>query len=273
MVSKPQRGKESFAPREVKPVALPAWAEQATQTVQLPKWELSPKDLHLPNGLRLIVLPERISRTVSVFGAVKTQPDLQVPKGQDGVESVMEALFPYGTDTLDRLAFQKELDKIAASMSAGGAFSLKVPSEHFERGLQLLADNLLRPGFPEGAFRVVQEQTVGTVAGLLQSPDYRAARAMETALYPAGDPSLREATPRSVQSLTLEDVKDYHRKTYRPDLTTIVVIGDVEPARAIETAKRYFGEWKNQGPQPPTILPPVPLNLSLIHISEPTRRS
>ena len=272
VVSQPVKGKESFAPRQAAPVALPTWAEQAVRRVQPPKWELSPHDIHLANGVRLVILPERISRTVSIFGAVKTQPDLQVPKGQDGIDSIMESLFSYGTDTLDRLSFQKELDKIAAVVSAGSIFSLKVPSEHFERGLQLLADNLLHPGFPEAAFRIVQEQMAGTLVGLLQSPEYRAARAMEADLYPAGDPSLREARPPTVRSLTLRDVTEYHRRTFRPDLTTIVVVGDVEQAEVLAAVKRYFGEWRNQGPKPATTLPAVPLNKpSVAHVPDVSR--
>ena len=76
----------------------------------------------MPNGLRLIVKTDHISPTISVVGAVKNNSDLQTPKGQEGVSDVLDGLFSYGTKTLDRLAFQKALDDIAANESRGLRF-------------------------------------------------------------------------------------------------------------------------------------------------------
>jgi zinc protease len=55
-------------------------------------------------------------------------------------------------------------------------------------------------------------------------------------------------------------VSGYYRHVFRPDLTTIVVIGNVTPEKAREVAEKYFGDWKASGPPPQTDLPPVPPN-------------
>ncbi|MBI3015873.1 MAG: insulinase family protein, partial [Candidatus Tectomicrobia bacterium] len=258
--SKGSRGKESFAPQETKRVALPSWAKKAMAPPALPALSVKPTVTVLPNGLRLIVQPETISPTISVFGQVKNNPYLQAPKGQEGVADVLAGLFSYGTATLNRLAFQEALDEIAANESAGTSFSLQVLAERFERGAQLLADHLLHPALPEDAFKIVRKETISTVAGQLQSPAYLSNRALRTALYPKDDPALREATPDTVASLTLEHVQDYYNKVFRPDLTTIVVIGQVTPEQARGIIEKYFGGWKSQGPKPETDLPPVPLS-------------
>ncbi len=185
---------------------------------------------------------------------------MQEPGAKDGVSMVLDNLFSYGASTLDRLALRKAFDDIGADASVGSSFSLRVTADNFERGTQLVADNLLHPALPEAAFAVVQEETRGMLAGKLQSPDYISKHTLRSILYPAGDPSLRQATPETVGSLTLEDVKNYYKKNYRPDLTTIVVIGKVTPEEARAVIEKYFGEWKADGPEPVTDDPPVPDN-------------
>ena len=255
-----RRGKESFAPKQTKPVALPAWAKKAVAPPALPTSTVNPIVTVLSNGLRLIVQPETISRTVSVYGRVKSNPDLQVPAGKEGLAEVLDGLFSYGTATLNRLAFEEAVDEIGARVSAGTSFSLQVPEDQFDRGLQLLAENVLSPALPDEAFKVAQQETISAVAGQLQSPTFLARRAMRTALYPKGDPALRQPTPESVGSLTLDDVKAYYQKVFRPDMTTIVVIGRVTPEEAKAAIEKYFGDWTATGPKPATDLPPVPLN-------------
>jgi zinc protease len=83
---------------------------------------------------------------------------------------------------------------------------------------------------------------------------------MRRALYPKDDPALRQPTPESVGSLTLDDVKAYYREVFRPDMTTIVVIGRVTPEMARATIEKYFDDWTATGPKPETDLPPVPPN-------------
>jgi zinc protease len=251
---------ESFVPKETKSVKLPDWADKPLRRVSIPTSTMSPIVTTLPNGLKLIVQPESISNTVSVFGHVRNNPDLEVPKGQEGVDEVLGQLFNYGTTSLDRKAFQKALDDIGARESAGTDFSLEVLKDYLDRGVELLADNVLRLALPDQAFKTVQKQVAATVAGRLQSPGYLAKRALRAALFPKGDPILREATPATVQSLTLEDVKSYYRKVFRPDLTAIVVVGKVTPEKARAVIEKHFGSWKASGPKPETLLPPVPLN-------------
>ncbi|MBV9265332.1 MAG: insulinase family protein, partial [Acidobacteriaceae bacterium] len=253
-------GTEKTTAAPTKPVELPDWAEAAVKSLRVPVSTLHASDEKLPNGMRLIVETENTSPTITVVGSIKTQAEMETPPGQDGVSDVLDGLFSYGTKTLDRLAFQKALDDIAAAETAGGSFNLKVLKQYFDRGMQLLADNELHPALPEDAFKVVQRQTALAVEGQLQSPEYRFERALAQALLPAKDPLLRETTPKTVSSVRYEDVTAYYSHVFRPDLTTLVVIGDVTPEEARQVVEKYFGEWKTNGPAPDVVLPPVPAN-------------
>ena len=253
-------GAESFAPKETKSVPLPAWAKRKLNPLDVPTSGVNPTVTVLNNGLKLIVQPETISDTVGVYGAVKNRPELEVPKGKEGTDQILNDLFPYGSTTLDRISFQEALDDIGAEASVSTRFSLQVLANSFERGVELLADNLLHPALPETAFKAVKQRTRQTVAGQLQSPVYLSQRALLQAIYPDNDPTLRQATPETIGSVELEDVRAYYEKVFRPDLTTIVVIGRVTPAQAQAVIEKYFGAWKATGPKPETDLPPVPRN-------------
>ncbi len=258
--SKSFGGRESFAPTQTTSVKLPAWATAAVERISIPASGVHPTVTTFPNGLKLIVQPESISNTVSIHGEIRNQPDMESPKGKEGVAPVLSQLFSYGSTSLDRLAFQRALDNIGADESAGVRFSLQVLASEFDRGTQLLADNELHPAMPEKAFGIVRKQTAASVAGELQSPGYLTRRALRSALYPKDDPSLRQATPQTISALTMSDVKNYYSRVLRPDLTTIVVVGHVTPQEARTVIGKYFGDWKASGAKPPTLLPPVPSN-------------
>jgi len=253
-------GAESFASSPDKPVTLPDWAAQAFAKLEVPHSSLAPVSTILPNGLRVIVQPETISDTVAVFGKIKTNQDLQAGKGEEGVASVLEGLFPFGTVDMNRLQFQQALDQISARVSAGSSFSLAVPSAHFAEGIKLLADNELHPALPARAFAVVQKQTAGVVAGQLQSPAFLTALGLDKALLPANDPQLRHATPQNVMGLSLEQVKQYYAQTFRPDMTTLVIVGKVDPAQVTQVVAQAFGGWKATGAKPTVDYAAVPAN-------------
>ena len=270
--SKSFGGQENFATSKNANVTLPDWAKKLTEKLPAAVSTLSPFSTNLPNGLRLIVQPLSVSGTVSVYGRVKNNAKVEMPAGKDGVDRGLDELFSYGTKTLDRLAFQKALDDIGANESAGADFSLQVLPEHFDRGVQLLADNELSPALPEMDFKTIQPQLAASFAGELQSPDHIAGHALSLALFPKGDPAQRETTPDSMQALTIEDVRNYYHATFRPDLTTIVVAGRVAPENALAVVQKYFGGWPAAGEKPDTLFPPAPTNsVAVTHVPDSSR--
>jgi zinc protease len=258
-------GHESFASKDAATVPLPDWA--ATKLSRIPGVPVStvhPVVTTFTNGLQLIVQPETISDTVNVYGRVRNYAGLEMPEGQEGVDQVLGGLFSFGTESLDRVAFQKALDDIGANESAGTGFEVDVLTKYLDRGVQLLADNLLHPALPEEAFKTVRRQVADSVAGSLESPDYLSQRALLGALFPKGDPVLRQATTSSVSALTLDNVRAYHQHVFRPDLTTIVVIGNVTPDQAKAVIGKWFGDWTATGPKPETVPPPVSNNVASV---------
>ena len=151
-------------------------------------------------------------------------------------------------------------------------FSVKVLAADFDRGVELLSDNELHPALPEKALKDLTNQIGQLVAARNKSPGYLMQYSLRGALYPTGDPSLREATLRSVSELSRDDILDYYSRVFRPDLTTIIVIGRVTPDAARRVIEKYFGGWTARGPLPQTDLPAVPPNRrGLIAIPDASR--
>jgi zinc protease len=94
----------------------------------------------------------------------------------------------------------------------------------------------------------------------VQGPDFKSHQALVSALYPAGDPARRTATPETVGTVTLDDVKAYYAATFRPDLTTIVAVGDITPEHARAAIEASFGAWTATGPAPNIYPPAIPRN-------------
>jgi len=259
---------ESAKPESTKIEPLPRWAETALRQLAPPERTIAPVSFTLPNGLRVVVQTERASPAVAVAGTIVHDAGLEEPSGKSGVQSVLEALLPYGTKTYSRVAYQAQIDAISATVTNGFAFTLDVPSASFERGMQLLADDELHPALDATSFGVVRTERVDALSGDATNPDHLTAVASANALYPAGDPERRFATPGSVAALSLADVKAAYALAFRPDLTTIAIVGDVTPARARAALARWFGGWRSAGARP-VVFPAVVADNAVAKIDIP----
>jgi zinc protease len=163
---------------------------------------------------------------------------------------MMDTLFAWGPQGMSRAEFESAMDSIGADFSTGTRFSLDTMPEFFTRGVELLSKNLLSPSLPADAFASQKQIQVRQAAGNEKSPPYQFNIAVQKALVPETDPSLRRPTPASIGALTLDAVRAYHAAVMRPDQTTIVVMGRVDPAAVRGVIGKYFGGWKASGPRP-----------------------
>jgi len=258
--SKGYGGAESFSSAPSKPVQLPEWARHSFEKLTVPHSTLSPVSYWLPNGIHLIVQPEKLSHTVLVSGSINTNEDMQAPAHQEGVNDILNALFSFGTEHYSRLQYQQAEDDLSANISLGNNFGLSSLTSNFATSMKLLAEGELHPALPPQAFSLIQRQYAGYYNGALQSPDFYFTQGLYGALLPKNDPYLRYPHPKQVMQMTLQDVRNYYNKVYRPDMTTITVIGDITPEKARQIVEENFGQWKANGPKPDVDYPAVPLN-------------
>ena len=140
----------------------------------------------------------------------------------------------------------------------------------FSRGVELLADNELHPALPAQAFDMVKRRTTEFVAGNLQEP--RVSDGCARSTWRCCRPEIRfcgEATPATVANVTLEAVRAFYAATCGPDLTTIVVIGDVSAEEARSVVERWFGGWHAERTEARTTLAARSANQPAVAVDDP----
>jgi zinc protease len=238
---------------------LPSFAESivSDRNVSLPSRDV--RFATLGNGLKVVVVPRLGSGTITLRGIVLSNPGIAVPAGKEGMDRILDGLFSLGTARADKLTFEEEADKIGAFLGAGATFSLDVEPTNFDRGVQLLAEKQLSPDLGVDAFELIKRQLSAAVQGEAASGRDRADRSLAFAIYPPGDPARRFASTESISRVTVDDVREYYQRVFQPGNTTFVVIGDIEPDRALDVIQTTFGKWAPAG-QRPEIYPPAIAN-------------
>ncbi|MFZ0575330.1 MAG: pitrilysin family protein [Candidatus Cybelea sp.] len=230
---------------------LPDWAAPMLEApLYVPRASKNETVFRLANGLTVVTVPESVSPTIVVKGEIDTEPAYFEPPGREGVASLTSELMQWGTASYDRKAYEAETDAIAAQVDLGSTFGATVTSEHFDRAMQLLADGMLHPGFPPAGFAVSKTKQLQVLSAAEHLPAAQAIVAQDEALYAPGDPRRRRATTQSMAAISPADVRRWYAFAFRPDLTTISIVGDVNPGRARSIVERYFGNWKAFGKRP-----------------------
>ena len=126
----------------------------------------------------------------------------------------------------------------------GATIGLSVLRKDLALGLDLLAEVLLQPTFPEAELKRRSEEIAAGIQLSEQDPETVAGRAMAQLLYP-GHPYSRpvSGTVESVRRLTREQVVAFHRENYRPDAVLISVVGDVTRDEIRRELVARFGAW------------------------------
>jgi predicted Zn-dependent peptidase len=207
--------------------------------VRIPKIQI--RTLH--NGIRVAVLEDHEFPVVTVSAQI-TAPDLLDPPGKEGIAALTAQMLAEGTTTRSADQIANAAADLGTNVSANGFFTI---TRYFAPSLDLMADQLLHPAFPQDAFDRVKANTIAGLERLKDQPAYLASRVLDNAVYGAGHPYGRTPTKESVTGISRADLVGFHRDYYRPRNTTFVVAGDVTPGQAVAALDRAFDGWAGGG--------------------------
>ncbi|MFC2054156.1 M16 family metallopeptidase [Chloroflexota bacterium] len=155
------------------------------------------------------------------------------------------------------------LESVGASLGLGGAthtigFNGKALAEDLDLMLDLLAEALRRPTFPEEQVERLRAQLLTALAIRAQDTGQMASLAFDKLVYD-GHPYSRpeDGYPETVQAIKRTDLQEFHQEHFGPRGLVITIVGAVEPAQAIDKVSRSLADWDNPEQSEPAALPPL----------------
>ncbi len=206
----------------------------------------------LSNGLK-IVLAEWHSVPVVNFNLLMDAGYAADQFGLPGTASLAMNMLDEGTKSRDALQISDELALLGARLGSGSnldmsSVSLSALKSNLDGSLDIFADVVLNPSFPEKEFTRLQKQQLAKIQQEKASPVTMALRVFPQYLYGAGhaygNPLTGSGTEESVQKMTRNDLVKYHQQWFKPNNATLIVVGDITLAEVTPKLESLFKGWK-----------------------------
>ena len=207
----------------------------------------------LSNGLKLI-LAERHETPVVNFNLQLDAGYAADQGGLAGASGVAMRMVLEGTKRRTSLQISDESANLGANLSAGSnldmsSVSLSALKMNLDASLDLFADVVLHPVFPEADFKRVQAQQIAAIQREKVQPVALAQRVLPALLYGKGhaygNPLTGSGTEESVKQMTRASLEAFHATWVKPNNATLLVVGDTTMAEIQPKLEKLFAGWKS----------------------------
>jgi zinc protease len=170
-----------------------------------------------------------------------------------GTASMTSSLLDGGTSTRSALQISDQLATLGSQLQAFSDLDLSVVrlstlKSKLDPSLELYADVILNPVFPDSDFKRQQKQRLAAIEREKTTPIQMALRVFPGLMYGAGhaygNPLTGSGTAESVTKMTREDLVKFHQTWYHPNNATLVVVGDTTLAEVKPKLEKQFANWK-----------------------------
>jgi zinc protease len=239
-----------LAPASVR-AQVPDWPSErpprplAARDVRFPPYETKT----LANGLQVIAVSHHEQPAVSLRLLFKAG-GAQDPVDKPGVASLAAALLDQGTTTKSAEQIATSIDSIGGAIGAGSSAELTsigsvVMKDSFAFALDLVSDIARNPAFAPEEIDRQRQQILSGLKVSYDDPEYLAGVVFDRLVYgfhPYGRPDA--GTPKSIATITREDLVQFHKNWFAPNNAILAVVGDVTAAEAFAGVERAFGKWE-----------------------------
>jgi zinc protease len=220
----------------------------------------TPPELKLPklqratlsNGLK-VVLAERHEVQLVGFWMTSDAGYAADEFAAPGTANMTMSLLTGGTKTRNALQISDQLAMLGAELHANSNLDMSIVElsavkSQLDPSLNLFADVILNPSFPEADFKRQQKLQLAGIDREKNTPVQMALRVFPGLLYGPqhayGNPLTGSGTSASVSKITREDLAKFHDVWIRPNDSTLIVVGDTTLAEVTPKLEKLFAAWK-----------------------------
>jgi zinc protease len=210
----------------------------------------------LPNGLKLMIVEQHelpLADFVLLVGSGSTAD----PANKTGVANLASAMLREGTTTRKSLEIADQIAFLGIGLSSSSSLESSTISLHtttfqLDSALALFADVALHPSFPADEFERLRKNRLTDLLRLKDQGPAIANIVFPAIIYgpshPYGAPAL--GTEATVKSLAVGDLQSYYQAVFKPNNSTLIIVGDVKPDQVEQKIAALFGGWR-RGDVPP----------------------
>ncbi len=263
---------ENFSPgKPVDPAELAKYLPPATSATNSGKQSL-PEEFSLNNGLKVLLLSDRNLPTINLSGQIDAGTEFDGNQ-KAGLANLTANNLMNGTQTKNALTLAKTLEDRGAGLNfSASREGVNVSGEGLSANLpiliQTLADVLENATFPADQLELSRQRALTNLKVQLDDPRGLGRQVFQQTIYPENHPFHSFPTAESLKNLTRDDLLSFYQTHYRPDTTTIALVGDFDPVQVKTLLNQVFGKWQATGKPPVLKIQPVPLPQTLTRLNK-----
>jgi zinc protease len=217
---------------------------------------LRPDRVPFKNGLVLLHNQVAANQSVVIRALVRAGSSRETPS-EHGIAGLTGRMLRQGTEHISKSDLAEELDGMGAGLSVDVGYalvaaSIKCLSNDFPRAMQILAEVLRRPTFPDAELQRLKGQILTEFKEMDDNTRVVSERTWRELAYPASHPyhRLTIGNAEAVSAATRDDLAAFLRAWYGPNQTTLIVVGNVGLDEATSSAEANFGDWPGARTEP-----------------------
>ena len=228
----------------------------AKQDAALPKGGPDPKftlpaieKSKLSNGLNLWVVQQHELPIVSMNLVVNAGGMLESAE-KSGVASMTASMLTQGTKARSAVDISNTLQSIGAQVNGSASWdnsgvSMQTITKHLDKALDVFADVVTNASFPDTEYQTLKRRTLASFIQRRSSNTAVAGVVYDKVLY-GNQPYGRQLSgdEKTIKSLDRGDLVKFYEANYRPNNSTLIVVGDVQPADIKARLEKAFAGWK-----------------------------